>query len=104
MDMHGGSIGAESQGLGRGSTFTVRLPARSATTVATDAVSSGPGATGESRRILVVDDNIDAADSLAMLLETLGHETRTAHTGPAALDVHWPSSQSSFFWTSACPG
>ncbi|MCX4247077.1 hybrid sensor histidine kinase/response regulator [Paraliomyxa miuraensis] len=85
--LHGGSIEAESPGLGRGSTFTVRLPLGSREGAeTTDAV--GPprerGA-GPDLRVLVVDDNVDAAEMLCMLLKLRGHEPRAAHSGADAL-------------------
>ena len=87
VDMHGGSIAAESEGSGRGSAFTVRLPAVAATAKAVAGVGAPEHAVAEPRRILVVDDNVDAAESLSDLLESLGQETRTAHSGPAALQA-----------------
>jgi PAS domain S-box-containing protein len=89
-EMHGGSVEARSAGLGRGSEFVVRLPL-----VAQDRRQPQEGA-GEGRqeparssghRLLVVDDNRDAADSLAVLLRLQGHEVRVAHGGPAALEM-----------------
>jgi CheY-like chemotaxis protein len=85
VEMHGGAVEAKSDGAGRGSKFIVRLPV---------AIESGVAArhdTGTPRRasawrILVVDDNRDAATSLATLLEITGHETFTAHDGPTALE------------------
>ena len=85
MDMHDGSIAAESEGVGRGTAFTVRLRAAPAASDGASALGRAAGAASGSRRILVVDDNIDAAESLSMLLESLGHQIRMAHTGPAAL-------------------
>jgi PAS domain S-box-containing protein len=90
VEMHGGTIDAYSAGLGQGSEFVVRLPALQPAAPASPAdvgssdarPSSSPDG---SRRILVVDDNIDAATSLAMLLKLLGHETRVVHSGPDAL-------------------
>ncbi|MFD0666414.1 ATP-binding protein [Ramlibacter sp. MAHUQ-53] len=87
VELHGGEVGAESAGLGQGSRFTVRLPlaappAAAAPAPATGAAGAGAG-TG--RRILVVDDNVDGAESLAMMLSLSGHEVRTCHDGPAAL-------------------
>ncbi len=86
--MHGGSIRVESPGLGQGSTFTVRLP------LAADTEISGVGAVADdsvpesaSRRILVVDDNIDAADSFSTMLGLFGHEVCTAYSGAEALEV-----------------
>jgi PAS domain S-box-containing protein len=82
--MHDGTVEAKSQGLGTGSEFIVRLPTRGA------AVKQGPQATEqpfpvEKRRILIVDDNRDAADSLAVLLRMMGNEVHTAHDGLEAV-------------------
>jgi signal transduction histidine kinase/CheY-like chemotaxis protein len=86
VEMHGGSVTATSDGPGAGSEFTVRLPtARDALPAAAshgDVLRARP-ATG--RRILLVDDNRDAATSLAELLELLGHQVTTAHDGEDAL-------------------
>jgi PAS domain S-box-containing protein len=89
VEMHGGTVEARSDGLGRGSEFEVRLPALEAAsaTIAQAAAESEPAATIAGRRILIVDDNVDGADSLAMLLEEVGHETHTAHDGVEALDL-----------------
>jgi CheY-like chemotaxis protein len=90
--MHGGSIEARSAGLGNGSEFVVRLPvADAAEEVARPAAASleRPAAAGSGSpklRVLVVDDNMDTALSLAMLLKTAGHETFTAHDGLAAIE------------------
>jgi len=86
VELHGGYIEVASAGLGHGSEFTVRLPLtaidrNAAQTPAADALP--PAAKG--RRVLIADDNKDAADSLAMLLEIDGHEVRVAHGGHAAL-------------------
>ncbi|HVW70632.1 MAG TPA: ATP-binding protein [Steroidobacteraceae bacterium] len=86
VEMHGGSVEAESPGIGLGSTLTVRLPLAppiSARSVMRDTRSAVSAA--EALRILVVDDNIDAADSLALLLSLRGHKTHLAHTGEAAV-------------------
>lgn len=87
VEMHGGSIAADSPGCGQGSVFTVRLPladgAPDEPVTASDRGSPASGPAG--RRILVVDDNVDAADSLGMVLEFFGHEVRIAHDGLAAL-------------------
>ena len=88
VEMHGGRVTVESDGQGRGSTFTVTLPALTAqpepSAVASSADRSGPK--GPKRRILVVDDNQDSANSLAMLLRLLGNEVRTANDGLEAVD------------------
>ena len=82
--LHGGTIAAESEGEGRGSTFTLRLPACSAPA---RPVSSRPAkpAIG-SRRVLVVEDNVDARDMLAELLGGLGHEVVLAGSGPEGVE------------------
>lgn len=87
MTLHGGSVTAESPGLGLGSTFTVRLPAIAAALAQpSDAVDPAGDARGVRRlRMLVVDDNVDAADTLVLLLEAYGHEMRSAYSGAAAL-------------------
>jgi len=84
--MHGGSVRAESAGIGSGARFTVRLPLMAAAP-ALAAGSAPPGWTSRAQpaRVLVVDDNHDAADSLALLVESGGHEVRTAYDGPEAL-------------------
>lgn len=87
VEMHGGVVRADSPGPGRGSTFTVRLPLAAPAAAPAPAPASGPGAAGRPLDILVVDDNRDAADSLALLLEIRGHQVRTAHDGPEALRV-----------------
>src|SRR5690606_2117678 len=87
VELHGGRIHATSSGPGKGSTFTVRLP------LAAPAVDHAPRPSPAARpaqaaacRILVVDDNIDAAESLAMLLQLDGHETALAPDGQRALE------------------
>ncbi|MBX3201877.1 MAG: PAS domain-containing protein [Labilithrix sp.] len=84
VDMHGGTVSAESRGGGLGSTFELRLPRAEHRPTVED---RGPRATAGvvPRRVLVVDDNVDAAEMLAMMLELRGHETRTAHDGPGAI-------------------
>ena len=87
VEMHGGSVEARSDGLGSGSEFVVRLPV--ALSVAADEPADQPDTAYPTarHRILVVDDNLDAAESLAMLLTMMGHETLTAHDGLEALDA-----------------
>jgi CheY-like chemotaxis protein/anti-sigma regulatory factor (Ser/Thr protein kinase) len=85
--MHGGSVEAHSEGPGRGSEFVVRLPivaARSPAVQTTAAALDHPA--GNRKRVLIVDDNADGADSLGRLLEILGHETATEYDGEAALN------------------
>ncbi len=89
MILHGGSVTAESPGLGEGSTFTVRLPALGAGLAESSSDIAPPGSAGGMRRLrmLVVDDNVDAADTLVLMLEACGHEMRTAYSGAAALQL-----------------
>jgi PAS domain S-box-containing protein len=87
VELHGGTITAESSGLGHGSTFTVRLPA-AVTSATLERHGSRRSANDDTiRRVLVVDDNTDGAQSLALLLELSGHEASTANSGPAALQA-----------------
>lgn len=86
VEMHEGRVEVFSA-LGKGSEFVVRLPSAPA------AVGNTPSPpteeiqpTGPSLRVLVVDDNVDAAESLALLMTELGHDVRTAHDGPSALE------------------
>ena len=89
VEMHGGTVSAESEGEARGSTFTVRLPLpRAAYRVpAGTPPGADPPVPGPKRRILVVDDNRDSARSMAGVLELRGNEVRTAHDGLEAVDI-----------------
>jgi signal transduction histidine kinase/CheY-like chemotaxis protein len=89
VELHGGSVQAFSGGLNEGSEFVVRLPLLPETPPPEEGKGkeTGRGAVSPSRRLLVVDDNVDAAESLADWLELTGHEVRTAHDGPAALEA-----------------
>ncbi len=87
VELHGGTVEARSGGLGQGSEFIIRLP------IASPHQSSPPSALASTRlapprrRILIADDNRDAADSLAVLLELAGHDVRVAHSGRSALSL-----------------
>ncbi|MET0387420.1 MAG: hybrid sensor histidine kinase/response regulator [Polyangiales bacterium] len=88
--LHGGSVVAHSDGPGKGSRFVVRLPLAAASPASTTSASAEPARANDEldsrhKRILVVDDNDDAADLLSLMLEHAGHETTTAHDGPSAL-------------------
>ncbi len=88
VEMHGGTVAAYSEGLGKGSEFVIRLPA-----LANDRQGNVPVTAPEKqaaspsihRRILVVDDNVDAVESLALLLRLDGHDVQAVYDGPAAL-------------------
>ncbi len=89
VELHGGTVEARSEGLGKGSEFIVRLPA----TPAGHPHRGEPAATSEGtvgardpqRRVLIVDDNVDAAESLAVLARIWGHDVRVAHDGEQGL-------------------
>lgn len=85
--LHGGSLQAASEGPGRGSVFTLRVPRHQEAVDAPSLpqVSTSGAAPASPRRVLVVDDNRDAGSSLAELLSALGHEVVLAHDGPGAL-------------------
>ena len=88
--LHGGSVQATSAGLGQGSEFTIRLPR----SVVVERRAAGPGASnvasmpsGPRCKVVIADDNRDAADSLKLLLELSGHDTFVAYNGQQALDL-----------------
>jgi CheY-like chemotaxis protein len=87
LELHGGRVDAWSAGRGQGSVFTVHLPAlaRGFTTAASDARKTETRA--DAQRILVVDDNRDATETLAALLQLSGHETATAYDGKSAIEI-----------------
>ncbi|HXG08276.1 MAG TPA: MASE1 domain-containing protein [Gemmataceae bacterium] len=84
VELHGGRVTAASAGPGQGSEFVVRLPVLPGAAAPVEG-RIAPSSVGRRRRVLVVDDNVDAAESLAMLLRLEGHEVMVAHDGPAAL-------------------
>jgi PAS domain S-box-containing protein len=91
VEMHGGGVAAFSEGLDHGSQFVVRLPisvrARQSEEAGSGQREARPASTSRRLRILVVDDNRDAAESFAMLLRLDGHDVRVVHDGPAALQL-----------------
>jgi PAS domain S-box-containing protein len=87
VEMHGGRVDASSPGIGQGSTFTVWLPRAAESAPLAETQSPSATATAERRRVLIVDDNRDAAASLATLLELLGHEVRQAHGGAESIEI-----------------
>ena len=104
VEMHGGSVTASSAGIGQGSEFVVRLPGLDVAV----AEEPEPGleaskVKGRSLRILVVDDNIQSADSLARIVRLWGHDTCMANTGMEALEIAQTFRPTSCCWTSASP-
>jgi PAS domain S-box-containing protein len=83
IELHHGLLEVASDGASRGATFTIRLPLKAAPVPA----PATPRAEAPRRRILVIEDNVDAADMLRTLLELEGHEVQVAYDGPTGLDV-----------------
>jgi PAS domain S-box-containing protein len=89
VDMHGGRVEAASEGPGHGSEFTIRLPrlaVDAAEPAAEPALDAPEGPSAPPRRVLVVDDQADSTDSLALFLRLRGHQVHTASDGPGALE------------------
>jgi PAS domain S-box-containing protein len=86
VEMHGGRVEAASDGLGRGCEFTITLPVASTRGEGGESERSDMGGSTESRRVLVVEDDHDSAQSLTMLLKLWGHRVEVALDGPRALD------------------
>jgi signal transduction histidine kinase len=87
IELHGGAIEANSEGLGCGSEFTVRLPRRTAQTLEITPDEPAAVASTSRHRILIADDNRDSAETLAALLRMEGHEVTSVHDGPVALSA-----------------
>lgn len=88
VEMHEGRLQATSAGLGMGCEFTIKLPVLIAPNVPETKTVLEPGRNdGRPLHVLVVEDNVDAADSLSLLLRLYGHEVRVARTGPTALEM-----------------
>jgi CheY-like chemotaxis protein len=88
VEMHGGDVQARSPGLGEGSEFIVRVPLTNTQREGTDATR--PASTADhahGKRLMVVDDNRDAANTLALLLQLKGNTVRVAHDGQSALEI-----------------
>lgn len=105
VELHRGSVSADSPGLGEGSVFTLRLPLLwdDPPLQKTPAKSDAPVKLA-AKRILVVDDNVDAAEALAMLLRFSGHEVVTAHSGNEALGVAVDFNPDAVFLDLGLPG
>lgn len=87
VELHGGTVHAHSEGIGRGTEFVVRLPVLTEPAEVPQQTTTEGTELTVSRRILVVDDNRDSADSLAIVLRMLGHEVQTAHDGLQAVEA-----------------
>ncbi|WP_244818606.1 ATP-binding protein [Caballeronia sp. Lep1P3] len=89
IELHGGRLTASSAGKDRGSCFSIHLPAQCRVVPQPVSTRDVPAvaASVEKRRVLVVDDNVDAADALTALLELEGHEVRTVYSGEEAVDI-----------------
>ncbi len=86
VELHGGTVHAESDGLRKGATMTVRWPLSTKRTPTATMPISVPTPPSRVFKVLIVDDNVDAADMLASLLRSLGHEVDVAHDGVSAVD------------------
>jgi len=87
VELHGGRVAAHSAGPGQGSEFTVILPLAAPGTPLTASPAPPWSGPQSAQRVLIVDDNRDAADTLALLVQTLGGTTEVAYDGAAALDI-----------------
>ena len=91
VELHGGTVAATTRGPGQGSEFSVRLPLARAPGAVPQLDTSPPAPSAiprqAPRQLLVVDDNRDAANTLAAILESMGHEVRTAYNGPEAISL-----------------
>ncbi|MCU0703767.1 MAG: response regulator [Fimbriiglobus sp.] len=85
VEMHNGTVTVHSPGPSRGSTFTVRLPLTEQSGQCRPATAAQEPAATIGKKVLIVDDNADAAESLALMLQLMGHTTRTAGDGPSGL-------------------
>jgi signal transduction histidine kinase len=86
VDLHGGTVWAASEGTGMGTQITVRLPLADAVGSVEEESGKDAGAAPSRRRVLVVDDNRDAAESLADIVAMFGHSAEVAFDGPSALE------------------
>ena len=87
-ELHGGSIEARSEGIGRGCEFVVRLPVATTPEYVAAAQQAAVAAAQPSKfRVMIVDDSVDGAESMSVLLEMLGHDVRVAYDGASALSA-----------------
>src|SRR5690606_9948035 len=88
VELHGGTLTASSEGIGKGSTFTILLPLGQGAALPADDAGGAPAATERRRlRVLIADDNRDASDTLAALLQAEGHTVFMAYDGNEAVAV-----------------
>jgi len=86
VEMHGGTVSVESEGVGKGAEFTVRLPLESGVAPTAER-TGGARQNGSARRVLVIEDNVDAADSLREVLELEGHTVEVAYSGADGIET-----------------
>jgi len=86
VEMHGGTVSVSSPGLGRGAEFTVRLPIQAAPAAGVEKPAAETGQRGQGRRVLVIEDSLDGAESLRVLFELGGHTVEVAHSGVEGLE------------------
>ena len=84
-ELHGGNVTASIDGQGRGSTFSVHLPIAKTDAQSNEVVETLAKTSAGNRRVLIIDDNMDSADAIAMLLQLEGHQVRTAADGPTGI-------------------
>ena len=101
IEMHQGIVSASSAGPGKGSTLEIRLPLVASPDEDVPA-AAGAAKPAVCRRVLIVDDNRDAADAISMLMEVHGHDVRTAYGGEEALKVAADFDADMVLWTSVC--
>jgi PAS domain S-box-containing protein len=87
VELHHGEVRAHSNGLGRGSEFTIRLPLETSIVAVSAERHAGGKSAAARRRIVIIEDNPMGARSLQMYLESAGHDVEVAHTGPDGIDV-----------------
>jgi two-component system, sensor histidine kinase len=87
VQMHGGQVSASSDGPGRGSTFRVKLPMRAGLVASSESPQQAERVSGVRKRVLVVDDNVDAANAMAGMLRMMDQDVRTSYDGAQALEV-----------------
>jgi CheY-like chemotaxis protein/nitrogen-specific signal transduction histidine kinase len=87
VELHRGSVEAQSRGAGKGTEFTVRLPMVVSASMKESMASQTVLPPSQTARVLIVDDNVDAADSIAMILRLSGHDVQVAYSGQSALET-----------------